>query len=134
LAQLRKTLQSQIPKATRGRPKKQDHAKTRQRKRLQQRVADLFEHRHLFVRRHLNATQKKRLHKLTRGLPHLRVLRELMDAVYRLFDRRCKTATALARLAKLRQRIRRHKRLDRVLAKLNSPNLDKAVLFLDDQL
>jgi hypothetical protein len=134
VAQLRKALQAQIPKAARGRPKKQDQAKNRQRKRLQQRVADLFEHRHLFVRHHLSAGQKKRLQKLTRGLPHLRVLRELMDEVYRLFDRRCKTATALARLAKLRQRVRRHKRLSRVLAKLNSPNMEKALLFLDDKL
>ena len=134
LAQLRKALQAQIPKAGRGRPKKQDQAKTRQRKRRQQRVADLFEHRHLFVRHHLTASQKKRLQTLTRGLPHLRVLRQLMDEVYRLFDRRCKTATALARLTKLRQRIRRHKRLDRVLAKLNSPNMEKALLFLDDHL
>jgi hypothetical protein len=133
LAQLRKALQAQIPQAARGRPKKQDQAKTLKRKRLQQRVADLFEHRHLFVRHHLNASQQKRLQKLTRGLPHLRVLRQLMDEVYRLFDRRCKMATALARLTKLRHRIARHKRLGRALAKLNRPNMEKALLFLDDR-
>ncbi len=57
-----------------------------------------------------------------------------MDEVYRLFDRRCKTATALRRLEKLRQRMRRFKRLARALAVLHSPNLEKALLFLDDKL
>ena len=57
-----------------------------------------------------------------------------MDEVYRLFDRRCKTATALRRLEKLRQRLRRFKRLRRALTVLNSPNLEKALLFLDDKL
>ena len=57
-----------------------------------------------------------------------------MDEVYRLFDRRCKTATALRRLEKLRQRVRRFKRLARALAVLNSPNLEKALLYLDDKL
>ena len=40
------------------------------------------------------------LNKLVRGRPQLRALREIMDEVYRLFDRRCKTATALQRLTK----------------------------------
>jgi len=134
LAKLRKEMQAQIPNQRRGRPKKQDKAQTRRRKRQKQRVADLFEHRFLFVRHHLSAAQKKVLKKLTRGLPQLRVLREIMDEVYRLFDRRCKMATALKRLAKLRQRVRRFKRLARTLAKLNSPTMEKALVFLDDKL
>ena len=89
---------------------------------------------HLFVRRHLSAAQKKLLKRLVRGQPQLRVLRDIMDEVYRLFDRRCKTATALRRLEKLRQRVRRFKRLARALAVLNSPNLEKALLYLDDKL
>ena len=43
----------------------------------------------------------------TRGQPQLRTLRGLMEEVYRLFDRRCRTATALAKLARLRTRLRR---------------------------
>jgi len=74
------------------------------------------------------------LKKLTRGQPQLRTLRAIMDEVYRLFDRRCKTATALRRLEKLRQRVRRLKRLGRTLGKLNSPTLEKALEFLDDKL
>src|SRR5437870_10262440 len=54
--------------------------------------------------------------------------------VYRLFDRRCRTETALAKLAKLRQRVRRFKQVGKILSKLQSPNLDKALTFLDDKL
>jgi hypothetical protein len=74
------------------------------------------------------------LRRLLRGQPHLRALREIMDEVYRLFDRRCRMATALRRLEELRQRVRRFKRLARALGKLNSPNLEKALVFLDDGL
>jgi transposase-like protein len=134
LAKLRKEMKAQIPKQRRGRPSQQDKARARRIKRLKQRVAELFEHRHLFVRHHLSAAQKELLKKLTRGRPQLRALREVMDEVYRLFDRRCRMATALRRLEKLRQRVRRFKRLARALGKLNSPALEKALLFLDDKL
>ena len=64
----------------------------------------------------------------------MRRLREIMDEVYRLFDRRCKTQTALKKLAKLRRRVRRFKALGQALNKLFSPNLEKALEFLDDRL
>ena len=134
LAKLRKERKAQIPKQRRGRPRKQDKARVQRIKRLQQRGAELFAHPPLFVRHHLSAAQKKLLKALVRGQPQLRALRDIMDEVYRLFDRRCKTATALRRLEKLRQRVRRFKRLARALAVLNSPNLEKALLFLDDKL
>ena len=57
-----------------------------------------------------------------------------MDAVYRLFDRRCRTHTALEKLRRLRLRVRRFKRLGKALQKLFSPNLEKALTFLDDSL
>jgi hypothetical protein len=57
-----------------------------------------------------------------------------MDEVYRLFDRRCKTPTALLKLEKLRRRVRRFKQLGKSLDKLKSPNLEKALEFLDDKL
>jgi hypothetical protein len=134
LAKLRKELRAKIPKRQRGRPRQEQKAQMRRSKRLKQRVADLFEHRHLFVRHHLSVAQKKMLKKLMRGQRPLRALRQIMDEVYRLFDRRCRLATALRRLEKLRQRVRRFKRLARVLGKLNSPTLEKALLFLDDKL
>jgi hypothetical protein len=136
LAKLRKELAAQIPKLPRGRPRqdKESKAKARKVKRLKQRLALLFEHRYLFVRHHLSKAQKKVLALLVRGRPQLRVLREIMDEVYRLFDRRCRTATALKKLDKLRKRVRRFKKLGKGLDKLKSPTLDKALLFLDDEL
>jgi hypothetical protein len=134
LAKLRKEMKAKIPTQRRGRPSKQQQAQARRVKRLKQRVAELFQHRHLFVRHHLSAAQKKLLKKLLHGQRQLRALREIMDEVYRLYDRRCKRATALRRLQKLRQRVRRFKQLRRALAKLNSPNLEKTLRFLDDKL
>ena len=101
---------------------------------IQQRVAELFEHRHLFVRRHLDSAQRLVLRRLTRKEPWLRVLREIVDEVYRLFDRRCCTQTALAKLTRLRRRVRRYPSLGKLLDKLNSPNLEKALTFLDEDL
>ena len=57
-----------------------------------------------------------------------------MEEVYRLFDRRCRTATALAKLAKLRARLRRFGRLREALKKLLAPGLEKALVFLDEKL
>jgi Transposase len=111
LAKLRKEMNAQIPQQRRGRPRKAQQAQTRRSQRCKQRVAELFERRHLFVRRHPTAEQKKVLARLVRGRPQLRALREIMDEVYRLFDRRCKTATAVRRLQRLRQHVRRFKRL-----------------------
>ena len=134
LAAMRKKMKAGIPKRGRGRPRKGQEGVARKATRQAKRVADLFENRHLFVRHHLSAPQKEELRRLTRGLPLLRVLRGIMDEVYRLFDRRCRTATALAKLEALRKRVRRFKSLGRSLDKLKSPTLEKALVFLDDKL
>jgi hypothetical protein len=106
----------------------------RQRQQVQQKIADLFAHRYLFVQHELTRAQRRPLHQITRGVPHLRGLRTIMEAVYRLFDRRCRTATALVKLAKLRRRARRFPAVGKLLSKLHSPNLDKALTFLADKL
>jgi Transposase len=135
VAKVRKQLASQKPVGKRGRPSTAAAKRmARRRQRLQQRIADLFEHRHLFIQHDLTPAERRILHKITRGLPPLRTLRDLMEEVYRLFDRRCRTDTALAKLAKLRQRVRRFKQVGKVLNKLRSPNLDQALTFLDDKL
>ena len=135
VAKVRKKLAARKPTLQRGRPTTVEaKCAARQRKRLQQKIADLFEHRHLFVQHDLTPAQRRTLRKITRGLPQLRTLRELMEEVYRLFDRRCRTDTALTKLAKLRQRVRRFKQVGKILNKLFSPNLDKALTFLDDKL
>ena len=70
----------------------------RTKKRLEAQRAGLFTHRYLFVQRHLNTTERKTLWGITRDLPQLRMLRTLMEQVYALFDRRCRTQTALDKL------------------------------------
>lgn len=135
VAKVRKKLAARKPTLKRGRPATVEARRAaRQAKRLQQKIADLFEHRFLFVRHDLTLGQRRTLRKITRGLPHLRTLREIMEEVYRLFDRRCRSDTALAKLAKLRRRVRRFKAVGKVLSKLQSSNLEKALTFLDDKL
>jgi len=134
VAQVRKQLKASMPSLGRGRPSAQTKKAARSRKRIANKVADLFTYRHLFVKHHLTASEKRTLKRITRGLPHLRTLRDIMDEVYRLFDRRCRTDTALAKLARLRRRVRRFKYVGQTLNKLFSENLDKALTFLDDAL
>jgi len=57
-----------------------------------------------------------------------------MDEVYRSFARHCRMDTALEKLAKLLHLIRRFVTLRDTLKKLSSPNLEKALTFLDDSL
>lgn len=135
VAKVRKKLAERKLTAKRGRPATPEAKRAaRKQERLKQRIGDLFEHRHLFVQHDLTPAEHRILQKITRGLPHLRTLRDVMEEVYRLFDRRCRTDTALAKLAKLRQRVRRFKQVGKILNKLYSPNLDKALTFLDDKL
>jgi hypothetical protein len=135
VAKVRKELAAMKPTLGRGRPASPAARRAaRRRKQIQQRVGDLFEHRYLFVQHDLTRAQRRMLQRITRGRRELRTLREIMDQVYRLFDRRCRTETALAKLAKLRSRVRRFKRVGKTLQKLFSPNLEKALTFLDDKL
>ena len=136
LAGIRKRLAAAAPPLPRGRPSNTEKAdrEHRQAQRSRRRVAALFEHRHLFVRHQLSAAQHDTLKQLLRGEPRLKALRAIMEEVYRLFDRRCRTDSALAKLARLRRRLRRYRSLGRSLDKLKSPNLEKALTFLDDKL
>ena len=136
VAKERKRLAATAPKLPRGRPRATPGAQraARRKKQIQRKVGELFDHRYLFVQRHLSPSERGTLQRISRGLPQLRQLRALMEEVYRLFDRRCRTATALAKLADLRARLRRFKRLRSVLKKLLSPGLEKALVFLDERL
>jgi hypothetical protein len=136
LAQICKRLTEQKPKRSRGRPKNTPEGQRLhgQAQAIQQRVSALLEHRHLFVRRHLSVAERALLRRLARSDRRLRALRAIMDEVYRLFDRRCRTDTALGKLTKLRQRLRRYRRLGKSWDKLYSPHLEKVLTFLDDKL
>jgi Transposase len=135
VARERKRLAATQPKLRRGRPSTpvaKQAARTK--KRLEAQRAALFTHRYLFVQRHVSKTERKILWRITRGLPHVYVLRVLMEQVYALFDRRCRTQTALDKLDKLRRRLLRFTQLGETLKKLFSPTLEKALTFLDDKL
>jgi len=134
VAQVRRELEKRKTKRTkRGRPTPQDKATIRKNERIQAKIGALFEHRYLFVQKELTATERETFRAITKGLPELRKLREIVDEVYRLYDRRCRHATALEKLRKLRERVKRFKHLSMVLKKLESPTVDRSLVFLDDK-
>jgi hypothetical protein len=134
VASARKCLGAKQPTLPRGRPRTKAAQKAaRKKKRLEQKRADLFTHRYLFGKHHLSQSERKTFWHLTRGLPQLRNLREIREQVDTLFDRRCRTQTALDKLAKLRRRLQRFTPLGETLKKLFSPTLEKALTFLDDK-
>jgi hypothetical protein len=135
VAKLRKSLAAKIPKLPKGRPSTPEQkAQVRLAKRLRTQIGELFEHRHLLVQHGLSLPEERILRRLSRRHSEIRPLRKLMDEVYRLFDRRCRTDTAQAKLAKLRAKLSRFEHLGKVLSKIQSPNLDKSLTFLDDKL
>jgi hypothetical protein len=96
VASARKRLAAQQPQWPKGRPSTPAaKAAARQKKRLAQQRVDLDTHRPLFVQRPLSHSERKQWWRIPRGLPQLRPLRERMAQVYALFDRRCRTQTAL---------------------------------------
>jgi hypothetical protein len=135
VAQVRREQRQRQPKLGRGRPASGLAQKAaRRKKRWDEKIAALFDHRYLFVQHGLSAAEHKTLLRITRGFPRLRILRSIADEVYRLFDRRCRTETALEKLACLRRRVQRFKNLRKALQKLYSPTVEKALTFLDDSL
>ena len=138
VAQVRRELEkTKTKRSQRGRPTtKEDKAVIRKNERIQAKIGALFEHRYLFVQKTLTPKECEKFREITRGQPELRKLREIVDEVYRLYDRRCRTQTALEKLRelrKLRERVKRFKHLSMVLKKLESPTVDRSLLFLDDK-
>src|ERR671932_2459327 len=79
----RKRLAATQPTLRRGRPSTpvaKQAARTK--KRLEAQRAALFTNRYLFVQRHVSKTERKILWRITRGLPHVYMLRVLMEQVY----------------------------------------------------
>ena len=135
VAKERERLAQSKPKLKRGRPSSKDKAArrlVRKSKAMQQKISDLFEHRFLFVQRRLTPSERKRFVCITRGLPQLRTLREIMDHIYALFDRRCRTQTALGKLKKLRQWVSRFTWIGETFKQVFSPHREQALPCLDD--
>ncbi len=134
VTRVRRELKKKLPTAT-TRPSivlNREKSGIVERKNRADEIADLFEHRHLFVQHSLSKADKKIFSRITRKCHNLKNLRSIMDQVYRLFDRRCRTETALEKLAVLRRHVRRFKTLGQTLKKLFTPNIEKALTFLDD--
>jgi hypothetical protein len=136
-AKERARLAKSKPKLKRGKPSSKDKAArrlARKSRSMQQKISDLFQDRFVFVKRRLTRSERHRLLHITRGLPHRRKLRDIMDHMYALFDRRCRTQTALGKLKKLRHWVNRFTWIGDSLKKVCSPTLEKALTFLDDKL
>ena len=88
----------------------------------------------MFVKRRVKLSERQRLLSITRGLPHLRKLREIMEHIYALFARRCHTQTALGKLRQRRHWVQRFTWIGDTVKKVFSPTLEKALTFLDDKL
>jgi hypothetical protein len=135
VASARKALAANQPTWGQGRPSTPAAKQAaRTTKRLAAQRAALFSSRHLFVKRHLNKTERKTLWRVSRGLPQLQALRAIMEQVSAVCDRRCRTQTALDKRAKLRRRVQRFTSLGDTLKQLFAPTLDKALTVLDDKL
>src|ERR1700752_361081 len=84
VASERQRLATSKPKVKRGRPSSKDKAARRLARTstsIQETISDLFQDRFLFVTRHLTRSGRKRLLHITRGLPHRRKLREIMEHI-----------------------------------------------------
>ena len=137
VAKERERLAQSKPKPTRGRPASKDKGARRLARKshdIQQKISDVFHERFLFVQRHLTPAERKRFLHITRGLPQLRTLREIMEHISALFDRRCHTQTALGKLKKLRQWVKRCQWIGATFKKVFSPHLEQALTCLDDTL
>ena len=100
VAKERERLTKSKPKLKRGRPSSKEQAArrlARKSKQMQEKISDVFQDRFLFVKRRLKPSERKQFLHITRGLPQLRKLREIMEHIYTLFDRRCRTQTALGK-------------------------------------
>jgi hypothetical protein len=133
VASARTGLAATQPARRRGRPRPPaaQHA-ARRKKRLAVQRAAFCTPRSLCVQRHLHTTERTILWRLPRGLPHGHAWRAIMEQGYALFDRRCRTQTALAPLAQLRRRLQRFTQVAAILKKLFAPTWEKALTFLDD--
>ena len=131
VAKVRKELAAK-PKLPRGRPTKAARQRPGTKKRLEQKIGDLFEHRYLFVPRHLSPADGGRCCGSAAAC-------RSCGCCGRSWIRSTASSTAGAEPTRpwtswrsLRRRVRRFRQVGKTLTKLFSPNLEKALIFLDD--
>jgi hypothetical protein len=135
VAQVRRELdKSKTKRSKRGRPSSlEEKATVRKNEKIQKKIGSLFEYRYLFVQKKLSSKERRILKEITKGVPALRELRKFVDAVYGLYDRRCRRRTALKKLEKLCKRLKKDDHWSQVLKKMESPTVAKSLVFLDDK-
>jgi hypothetical protein len=134
VARERKGVAATPPQGPTGRPRtKVATQAARKNNPWAQQRADGCTPRHLWVKHPLSPSDRKRLWRLTRGLPQRRTWREMMEQVSALCDRCGRTQTARDKLPTLRWRRHRCTPLGERLTTLFAPTLEKALVFLDDQ-
>ena len=131
VAAVRRRLRAGIPKRPRGRPTKASRRVCAKIERLEALHKDLFDHRYLFVRRKLKPSERATLERIAKPFPELLRLRGVVEEMYRLYDGRCKTLTAVKKLESLRKRLNRMKKLSKSLGRLMSTNTEKSLAYLD---
>ncbi len=133
----RARLAKSTPKLGRGRPSSKDREArrlARKSKSMQQKIREVFHDRFVVVTRRLTPAERQRFMHITRGLPQWRTRRDIMEHIDALLDRRCRTQTALGKLRKLRQWVKRFPWIGETFKKVFSPTLEQALTFLDDKL
>jgi hypothetical protein len=131
VAAVRRRLRAMIPKRPRGRPTEASRRACAKIERLEALHKDLFDHRYLFVRRHLKASERGTLERISKPFPELLRLRGVVEEMYRLYDGRRKTLSAVEKLEALRKRVKRMKKLSKGLGRLMSANAEKSLAYLD---
>jgi hypothetical protein len=137
VAAARRRLAQSNPTLQRGRPSSKEQAAwrfARTSKQGQDKISGVFQGRFWCVKRRLKPRERKQVLPITRGLPHLRKLRDSMDHSSAFFDRRCRTHTALHKRKTLRQWVKRCTGIGDTLHTVCAPPLETALTFLDDKL
>jgi Transposase len=120
-------------KRRRGRPKRESKTRCHQ-KRLREQAKFVYKHRHVIVKRRdrLTPGEQKDLAELLQVTPPLRILRDFVDAMHRLFERGQTEATAWRRHAALQGEAacQSMPELVKALAMLSAEKFRKMIAFL----
>lgn len=130
---LYKKRMKKLPKLKSGRPSRGRQKRTEQVKAEREHLLALYRKRYQLVARELTAEQLEQLQKLLKSYPELLALRELMQAVYGLYE--CSSRQqAMQKLEGIRQKALKLKEehgLGTDLSSLLGPCIEKSLVYLD---